>query len=193
MVTRVLDLAILFLLAVLILLPPPDVKAKPALRLPEERRGEVAELQADLARDPTNPERALALADLFLDGHRPDWALAVLTPPLAAHPSDHRLHLRRALALAEHFEAPLAYRAAARARELCAVGSSAPCDEVQRARIDLTARTLESVKGLDMRAEANTARQRILEVLRPSFIPRARGGASGGAAPATAGGGPAAP
>src|SRR6185436_16157130 len=122
MFSRVLDLAVLGLCAVAVLLPRPDVKVQPGLRLDPERRLRVAELESTLAADPGEPAASLELSELFLDAHRPDWALATATRALDRAPSDHRLHARRAVALADHFEAGAAYAAVDKALALCVSG-----------------------------------------------------------------------
>ncbi len=168
MFTRVLDLAVLFLLAVAILMPRADVRVKLAFATGERDR--VAELEARLAAKPDDVPVAMQLADLFMDGRRPDWALAVLRPALDGHPGDHRLHLRRSLALADHFEAAAAYQAARQAQALCEVGSTTKCGDGERSRIALLTSTLERVKDIDMRQDPNAAKERILEALRPTYV-----------------------
>jgi hypothetical protein len=178
MFTRVLDLAVLALVAVAVLLPRPDVQVQPALKLDPEHSLRVAELEAQLAADPGETTASLELADLFLDGHRPDWALATVMRAIdrsdkAGAPPDFRLHFRRALALADHFEATAAFAAAERALALCtaATPGPAPCGPTERARIELLHSTLERVNGLDMRQDPNAARARIMQGLRPTYIP----------------------
>jgi hypothetical protein len=172
MLTRVLHLAVLGLCAVVVLLPRPDVRVQPGLRLDPERRLRVAELEATLLADPGEPAASLELADLFLDARRPDWALATATRALDRSASDHRLHTRRALALADHFEAGGAYASADRALGLCRSGSSVPCSDSDRTRLEVLHDTLSRVRDLDMRQNPNAARERILKALRPAYIPK---------------------
>jgi hypothetical protein len=174
MFTRVLDLAVLALVAVAVLLPRPDVQVQAALKLDPDRLLRVAELEAQLSADPGELAGSLELADLFLDGHRPDWALATVTRAMDRSPLDFRLHFRRALALADHFEASAAFAAVGKALELCKTGSSVPCGETERSRIELLHATLEKVDGIDMRQDPNAARARIMQALRPSYIPPPR-------------------
>jgi predicted Zn-dependent protease len=171
MKSRYLDLAVLALVAIAVLLPRPDVKASPALRIAPDRLERVAELEAQLAAQPEDAAVALELADQYLDGHRPDWALAALAKALKRTPDDHRLHLRRSLALAEHFEGAPAHAAAARALALCESGSSVKCSDADRTRLTLLEETLRKVKDIDMREDPNTAKLRILRGLRPVYVP----------------------
>ena len=171
-VARLLDMSVFALVAVAILLPRPDVKVQVGLDLAPSQRVELAELQAQLLQSPGALEPSLALSSLLLDGGRPEWALATLAPALSQHPSDYRLHMRRSLALAEHFEGKTAYMAAERALALCENGSSHPCGEPDRVRLTLLASTLARVKDLDIRDDPNTARIRILEALRPGHFYR---------------------
>ena len=172
MITRVLDLAVLGMCAVVVLLPRPDVRVQPGLKLDPERRLRVAELEATLTTDPGQPAASLELADLFLDARRPDWALATATRALDRTGKDHRLHTRRAVALADHFEAGPAYAAADKALTLCRSGSTVPCSDTERTRLELLHATLERVRDLDMRQNPNAARERIMKVLRPAYMPQ---------------------
>jgi hypothetical protein len=172
--TRVLDIAVVLLLAAIVVLPRPDVQIQPALKVEAGDRDRVAELQTTLLATPDAPAPALELADIFLDARHPDWALAALAAPLAAHPDDHRLLSRRSLALADFFEARAAYQAASRALALCRSGSAAPCGEGERTRLELLVATLDRVKDLDMRTDPNTAKDRIIKALRPTYVPQSR-------------------
>ena len=172
MVTRVLDLAILFLLAAAILMPRPDVKVKPAFPPDPAVRQRVAELQTQLLATPGNVAVALALADIFMDLRHPDWALASLEGALDAHPDDHRLHQSASLALADHFEPGYAYAEAQKALALCESGSAVACGEAERGRLDLLKSTLERVKNMDMRRDPNAAKEQLIKALRLTFIPK---------------------
>jgi hypothetical protein len=78
-ITRILDLIVIILLATVVLMPRPDATVKPALALDPERRARVAELQSALIGRPDSVDASVELANIFLDGHRPDWALATVT------------------------------------------------------------------------------------------------------------------
>jgi hypothetical protein len=169
--SRVLDLAVLFLLGVAIVMPRPDVRVQPALVVEPADRDRVAELQTRLLQTPGDADAALQLADIFMDARHPEWALAALAAPIEAHPNDHRLAARRGLALADHFESRAAFHSASRALALCRGGSSSPCGEGELSRLELLVSTLERVKDIDMRKNPNAAKEQILKALRPTYIP----------------------
>ena len=174
-VTRILDLIVIVLLAVVLLMPRPDVTVKAALKLPPERRDRVAELQARLVAQPEAAEPALELGNIYLDGHRPDWALATIGAVLPAHENDFRLHHLRAIAYADRFESAPAFEAAARALALCERSdpdATPVCSEADRGRLHLLKATLESVASLDMRKDPALAKERIMQRLHPTFVPR---------------------
>ena len=75
--------------------------------------------QARLVADPEAVAQAIELANIYLDGHRPDWALATVGSVLPAHENDFRLHHLRAIAYADRFESAPAFEAASRALALC--------------------------------------------------------------------------
>jgi hypothetical protein len=174
-VTRVLDLAILALLAVAILMPRPDVKVKPALSEISPARQRIAELQAQLMAKPADSATALELAGVFMDVGHPEWALSSLDSALAAHPDDHRIHLARSLAFVDHFEAGYAYGEAMRALTLCEAGSAVPCDEAEHGRMVILKSTLDRIKNMDMRRDPNSAKDQIIKGLRSTFVPKKRG------------------
>src|SRR5438094_516904 len=61
-------------------MPRPDVQVRPALAVDPADRDRVTELQTRLLQAPGDTEAALGLADIFMDAHHPDWALAALAP-----------------------------------------------------------------------------------------------------------------
>ncbi len=176
-VTRVLDVLVLLLLATLLVMPRANVTVKAALLAPPERRERVAELQAHLLGAPDDVTAALELADLFLEGNRPDWALATVGAMLPRHDDDYRIELRQAIAYADRFEAAPAFAAADRSLALCNAPPPAgvpPCDEAPRARITLLRGTLERIKGIDMRRNPALAKDKIFEGLHPIWVPKNR-------------------
>jgi hypothetical protein len=173
-VTRILDLMVLLLLATVLLMPRPDATVKPSLALDPELRDRVAELQSILVGKPDDADTALELANIYLDGHRPDWALATVGPLARAHPDDFRFQHLRAIAYADRFEGEPAFEAASKALTLC---ESAPagmpaCDEAVHARLALLRSALESVAGVDMKNKPYLAKERIFRELHPVYVPR---------------------
>lgn len=171
MVTRILDIAVLLLLATAILLPKADARIAPVMRLSSEDLVRVAELETRVMTAPDDAAAALELSDWYLDGRRPDGAIVVASRALDRAPSDHRLWGRRALALAEHFEAGAAWQSVERAVALCEGGSSSPCGSSERMRLTFLRDALATVKDLDMRKDPNTARERLVRALRPAYLP----------------------
>jgi hypothetical protein len=184
-VTRLLDLIVLVLLAAVVLLPRPDASVKPALTLDAERRARVAELQSVLVGRPEDADASVELANIFLDGHRPDWALATITAAAKYHPNDYRVHNVRAIAYADRFEGEPAFAAAQRAAELCDMTpppAGAPaCGDAARSRLALLSATLGEVSKVDMKRQPYLAKDRIFKSLHPTYIPKPK---SPGAKPA---------
>lgn len=184
-VTRLLDLIVLVLLAAVVLLPRPDASVKPALTLDAERRARVAELQSVLVGRPEDADASVELANIFLDGHRPDWALATITAAAKYHPNDYRVHNVRAIAYADRFEGEPAFAAAQRAFELCDATpppAGAPaCGDAARSRLALLSATLGEVSKVDMKRQPYLAKDRIFKSLHPTYIPKPK---SPGAKPA---------
>ena len=175
-ITRILDLIVIILLATILLIPRPDATVKAALTLDPERRERVAELQAQLIGHPDDMEATVELANIYLDGHRPDWALVTVTGALRYHPSDYRLHHLRAIAFADRFEGQPAFEAATAALALCErepppAGTPA-CGEATHGRLALLTTTLEAVSKVDMKKQPYLAKERIFKSLHPTFIPK---------------------
>lgn len=179
-VTRLLDLMVILLLAAVVLLPRPDASVKPALALEPEQRARVAELQSVLLGRPDSVDASLELANLFLDGRRPDWTLATVTAAIARHPNDYRLHHLRAIAYADRFEGKPAFEAAERATALCAQTpppKGAPaCGEAVNARLALLTSTLSELTHVDMKKYPYIAKEKIFKTLHPTFIPKPKTG-----------------
>ncbi len=175
-VTRILDLIVLALLATIVLMPRPDATVKPALAVDPDLRARVAELQSTLAGKPDDVDAALELANIFLDGHRPDWALASVTAQLKSHPGDYRLHHLRAIAYADRFEGEPAHQASIEALALCekdpAPVGAPTCGDAARSRLALLETTLKAVARVDMKKQPYLAKERIFETLHPTFIPK---------------------
>jgi len=187
-VTRILDLIVLLLLATVILMPRPDATVKPALAVDPELRARVAELQSGLIGRPDDADAAVELANIYLDGHRPDWALATVGAAQRFHPGDYRLYHLRAIAFADRFEGEPASEAAARALSLCQQTPPPPggavCGPAAESRLALLASTLAAVAKVDMKKQPYLAKDRIFEQLHPTFIPKPRKKPAAPAAPA---------
>src|SRR5262245_56747039 len=175
-VTKILDLMVIVLLATVVLIPRPDASVKPALTLDPERRARVAELQSVLLGRPETVDASIELANIFLDGHRPDWALATVSAAAKYHPNDYRIHHLRAIAYADRFEGEPAFDAVKRAVELCdatpAPAGAPACGDASRSRLGLLAMTLEEVSKVDMKKQPYLAKDRIFKALHPTFIPK---------------------
>jgi hypothetical protein len=175
-VTRLLDVIVILLLAAIVLLPRPDASVKPALSIDPERRARVAELQSVLIGRPDDVEASIELANIYLDGHRPDWALSTATAAAKYHPNDYRVHHVRAIAYADRFEGEPAFAAAERAAELCDATpppAGAPaCGDAARSRLALLTATLKEVAKIDMKNQPHLAKDQIFKTLHPTFIPK---------------------
>jgi len=175
-ITRILDLIVIILLATVVLMPRPDATVKPALALDPERRARVAELQSMLIGRPDAVDASVELANIYLDGHRPDWALATVSAAARYHANDYRLHHLRAIAYADRFEGEPAFDAVKRAVELCDATpppAGAPvCGDAAHSRLALLAATLEEVSKVDMKKHPHIAKERIFKTLHPTFIPK---------------------
>src|SRR6185503_625801 len=175
-VTRILDLIVLALLGTIVLMPRPNATVKPALGVDPDLRARVAELQSTLVGKTEDAEAAIELANIYLDGHRPDWALATVTAQLRAHPTDYRLFHIRAIAYADRFEGEPAHQAAAQALALCNRTPTPPntpaCGDAAHSRLALLETTLKAVSRVDMKKQPYLAKERIFETLHPTFIPK---------------------
>ena len=173
-VTRILDLIVLLLLATVLLMPRPDATVKPALAVDPELRDRVAELQSVLAGKPDDVDAALELANIYLDGHRPDWALATVGPLARARPDDFRFQHLRAIAYADRFEGAPAFEAASKALGLCehAPAGMPVCGDAVHARLVLLRSALESVANVDMKNQPYLAKDNIFRELHPVYVPR---------------------
>jgi hypothetical protein len=175
-VTRILDLIVIVLLATILLMPRPDATVKPALNVDGERRERVAELQSILIGHPDDATASIELANIYLDGHRPDWALAAATSAARFRADDYRLHHLRAIAYADRFESAPAYEAAQQAMALCdrapQPAGVPPCDEAVRGRISLLTTTLQAIAHVDMKGAPYLAKEKILHELHPAFLPK---------------------
>jgi hypothetical protein len=180
-VTRILDLIVLLLLATVLLMPRPDATVKPALAVDTELRDRVAELQSRLAGKPDDADAAIELANIYLDGHRPDWALATVGPLARERPDDYRFQHLRAIAYADRFEGAPAFEAASKALALCeqAPAGMPSCGDATHGRLVLLRSALESVANVDMKNQPYLAKERIFRELHPVYVPKPHKGKPG--------------
>ncbi len=175
-ITRILDLIVILLLATILLMPRPDATVKAALNIDGERRERVAELQSILMGHPDDVAASIEVANIYLDGHRPDWALAAATTAVRTHGNDYRLHHLRAIAYADRFEAAPAFEAAELALSLCdrtpQPPGVPPCDDAVRGRISLLETTLRAIANVDMKNKPYLAKEKIFHALHPTFLPK---------------------
>jgi hypothetical protein len=153
-------------------MPRPDATVKPALALDPELRDRVAELQSRLVGKPDDADAALELANIYLDGHRPDWALATVGPLARTRPDDYRFQHLRAIAYADRFEGEPAFEAAKKALTLCENEATPPCGDAAHARLSLLRSTLESIASVDMKNQPYLAKERIFQKLHPVWVPK---------------------
>jgi len=162
--SRLVDLIAVAAVAIVVLLPSGSLVAKPALVGDKIELDRVAALEDARFADPTNPDRALALADAYLRAEHPEWALAT-TAQFAAD-GDHRVHLLRATAFAEELHAHEAVAEAARATAACDREGD-KCDTAARVRIGVVAAPMQALvdSGIDPRKDPKAARAAVAGVL----------------------------
>jgi hypothetical protein len=162
--SRLVDLIAVAAVAVVVLLPSGSLVAKPALVGDKIELDRVAALEDARFVDPTNPDRALALADAYLRAEHPEWALA--TTAQFASAGDHRVHLLRATAYAEELHAAEAVAEAARATAACDREGD-KCDTAARVRIGVVAAPMQALvdSGIDPRKDPKAARAAVAGVL----------------------------
>ncbi len=177
---------VILLLATVVLLPRPDASVKAALVLEPEQRARVAELQSTLIGRPEAVDASLELANLFLDGRRPDWT--IVDRDRRARASPQRLspappegdRLRRSVRRAARVRG-------GRARDGAVRAASRPLRARRRAARRrapgwaLLTSTLAEVAKVDMKKQPYLAKEKIFKTLHPTFIPRPGGqdGAAG--------------
>ncbi len=167
---RILDVLALALVALVLLMPKPGIKTKAGLDgLDDAQRARSADLERLRTARPDDVGVAAALADLYLRGHRPEWALQTLSP-LEGQP-DHRVGLGLAMAHADRYELAEAKRALDLASGACA--KDAGCTEPERARLALFHRSFDRVvaDGVRFDDDPHRARALILEGLHNARVP----------------------
>lgn len=162
---RLVDLIAVAAVAVVVLLPSGSLVAKPALVGDKIELDRVAALEDARFSDPTNVDKALALADAYLRADHPEWSLA--TTAAFADAGDHRVNLARATAYAERLQANEAVAAAARAIADCDRQGAARCDTAERVRIGVVAAPMQALLDakIDPRHDPKGARAAVAGVL----------------------------
>lgn len=145
-----------------LLLPKPSVHARPALDGDPAELDRLAELEEALYNEPTSVERAVTVADAYLDFYRPDWALAVLAR--FGEAADYRVHLVRATARAERLEPAKTVAEAKLGRQAC---DRVRCPESAQIKLDLIASTMQALvdSGIDPRKQPVQAREAVSRAL----------------------------
>ena len=161
---RLFDLIAVAAVAIVVLLPSGSLVAKPALVGNKVELDRIAALEDARFVDPTQVDKALALADAYLHAEHPDWALAATTQFIDA--GDHRVHLVRATAYAERLQANEAVAEAERGYAAC--DREGPrCDAAARMRIGVVAAPMQAlVDGkIDPKRDPKAARAAVAGVL----------------------------
>ncbi|HXU67960.1 MAG TPA: hypothetical protein VN947_01460 [Polyangia bacterium] len=162
---RLVDLIAVAAVAVVVLLPSGSLVAKPALVGDKIELDRVAALEDARFTDPTNVDKALALADAYLRADHPDWSLA--TTSSFAGVVDHRVQLARATAFAERLQAKESVAAAAQATADCDREGPTKCDTAARVRIGVVAAPMQALvnAGIDPLRDPKAARAAVAGVL----------------------------
>jgi DNA polymerase III gamma/tau subunit len=147
-----------------VLLPSGSLVAKPALVGDKIELDRVAALEDARFSDPTNVDKALALADAYLRADHADWALATTTQ--FADAGDHRVHLARATAYAERLQAADSVAEAKRGYAACD-REGAKCDAAARMRIGVVTAPMQVLvdSKIDPRHDPKGARDAVAGVL----------------------------
>jgi hypothetical protein len=162
---RLVDLIAVAAVAVVVLLPSGSLVAKPALVGDKVELDRVAALEDARFSDPTNVDKALALADAYLRADHAEWSLATTASFVGA--GDHRVHLARATAYAERLQATEAVAEAAKATAACDREGAAKCDSASRVRIGVVAAPMQALVDakIDPRRDPKGARAAVAGVL----------------------------
>lgn len=163
--SRFVDLIAVAAVAVVVLLPSGSLVARPALVGDKIELDRIAALEDARFVEPTNVDRALALADAYLREQHPDWALA--TTAQFEDAGDHRIHLLRATAFAERLEPNEAVAEAQRGYAACDHEGAAKCDEAARVRIGVVAAPMQALVDakIDPKKDPKGARAAVAGVL----------------------------
>ena len=162
--TRIIDLLAVAAVAVVLLLPKPSIRARPAFRGEPIELDHLTELQAERYRHPESVEATLALADALGSQH-PEWAIAALDR--FASRKDYRVHLQLATAHADRLELKGAVAESDQVEQLCTSETSTPpCSPGTLARIGLIRQTMQVLidKNVDPAKDPAKAREEVTKV-----------------------------
>lgn len=163
--SRLVDLIAVAAVAIVVLLPSGSLVAKPALVGDKIELDRIAALEDARFADPTDVDKALALADAYLRADHAEWALA--TTAQFGDAGDHRVHLVRATAYAERLQAHEAVAEAQRGYAACDREGAATCDAAARVRIGVVAAPMQALvdANIDPRHDPKAARAAVAGVL----------------------------
>jgi hypothetical protein len=163
--SRLIDVIAVAAVAIVILLPSGSLVARPALVGDKIELDRVAALEDARFVDPTNVDKALALADAYLRAEHPEWALATTTQFDDA--GDARVYLTRATAYSERLQPHDAIAEADRGYAACDHGAAGRCDPALRVRIGVVAAPMQALvdANIDPRHDPKAARAAVAGVL----------------------------
>lgn len=163
---RIVDLIAVVLVAAVLLMPRPSVRARQAMQGQPIELDWLAELQDQRVRQPEDVAAAVALADAHLTFLHPEWALSTLER--FSHRPDYRVHLRLATARAERLETELALSEARRVETLCDdEAAQPPCRPGTLARVGIIRRAMQTLvdQHIDPAKDPLRARKEVAKVL----------------------------
>lgn len=166
--SRIIDLLAVVAVAVVLLLPKPSIRARPAFRGEPLELDRLAELQDQRYRHPEDIDATLALTDAMGDQH-PEWTIAALDR--FASRNDYRVHLQLATAHADRLELEGAVAESDRVENLCTSGTSTPpCPPGTLARISLVRQTMQVLidQKVDPAKDPLKAREEVTKARHPA-------------------------
>lgn len=162
--SRLIDLIAAAAVAVVLLLPKASLEAHQALVGDELSLDRVAALEDARFAEPNSVDRAVALANLYLEVEHPDWAL--ITTAQFAGKGDHRIELARATAHAERLEAEACVSTTERGLAECdAEGARCPAGDRVRFRLISSAMQVLVDQHIDPRKDPRRAKEAVAGVL----------------------------
>lgn len=170
---RVIDLFAVLLVALLVLLPEPSVRFAPALAGDKAQLEALSALEDEVFRAGGTPggvsaAQRVRLARAYMNVERPEWALDLLAPRLAAGPDEgFEAYQVAAHAYAERLQPKEALRTAEEGLRRCEAAGGA-CSDMVRIRLGYLLGMVKQLvaEDIDPRKEPLKARQRVREALR---------------------------